>query len=193
MFSKGRGKPILERWLNKLDSCGCSNVIINTHYHAEQVHEFVQRFKPNNPMNIKCMHEYEILGTAGALMANRKYLHSKYNMLIHVDNDTSFDLEKLLYAHKYRPQECLLTMLTFNSEHPSECGIVSVDDRGIVREFHEKVANPPGNRANAAIYIFDQKLYNYLDHFNDEFFDFSVDVIQNYWAKFLLFTLISTS
>lgn len=184
---KVRGKPILERWLYKLAACGCSNVIINTHHHADQVHEFVQQFNSGTAMNITCSYEHEILGTAGSLMANRRSLCGKYNLLIHADNDTSFDLRELLDAHINRPQGCLLTMLTFNSECPSQCGIVSIDDRGIVREFHEKVTDPPGHRANAAIYVFDSELFDFLDIMNEAMFDFSVDVIPRLLGKIFAF------
>ena len=51
------------------------------------------------------------------------------------------------------------TMVTFTSEEPEKCGVVEVDEHNIVRGFHEKVDNPPGNQANAAIYAFDNRLF----------------------------------
>ena len=43
--------------------------------------------------------------------------------------------------------------MTFRSETPETCGIVELDAEGVVVGFHEKVANPPSNLANGAIYI----------------------------------------
>ena len=36
----------------------------------------------------------------------------------------------------------LTTMLTFETENPSQCGIVKVDKSGVVQAFYEKVRNP---------------------------------------------------
>ena len=48
-------------------------------------------------------------------------------------------------AHVNRPLGCVMTMMTFRTDDPSSCGIVELDDSGVVVEFHEKVENPPGN------------------------------------------------
>ena len=51
----------------------------------------------------------------------------------------------------------MITMLTFETDRPKQCGIVEVDELGIVKSFHEKVEHPPGNRANGAIYVFESE------------------------------------
>ena len=53
-------------------------------------------------------------------------------------------------------------MLTFTTNKPSSCGVVLVDSKGIVKEFHEKVKNPPSNLANGAIYVIDKEFINWL-------------------------------
>ena len=35
-----------------------------------------------------------------------------------------------------------MTMMTFRTDDPSSCGIVEVDENGIVIGFHEKVKTP---------------------------------------------------
>ena len=68
-------------------------------------------------------------------------------------------------------------MLTFNSHNPSSCGIVETDKRGVLKYFYEKVKNPPSNIANGAIYVFDSQFISWLKEQNQEFKDFSKDVI----------------
>ena len=51
-----------------------------------------------------------------------------------------------------------MTMLTFETDSPQTCGIVDRDNDMIVRNFFEKVNNPPSNIANGAIYIFESTL-----------------------------------
>jgi mannose-1-phosphate guanylyltransferase len=69
-------------------------------------------------------------------------------------------------------------MMTFRSETPKTCGIVELDTEGVVVGFHEKVANPPGNLANGAIYILSPELIHTLATEPHEVSDFSTEVLQ---------------
>jgi mannose-1-phosphate guanylyltransferase len=80
-------------------------------------------------------------------------------------------------AHRNRPVECLMTMMTFRTRHPEQCGIVQTDDRGVVTSFHEKIQNPPGNIANGGVYILSQDLVRQLAADFRFATDFSTQVI----------------
>ena len=49
--------------------------------------------------------------------------------------------------------------------------------------FHEKVANPPGNCANGALYAFDPSFLDYLNHMSPSPSDFSTEVIPSLLGK----------
>ena len=68
-------------------------------------------------------------------------------------------------------------MLTFNTKNPSECGIVETNSDGVVTSFHEKVPNPPCNKANGAVYVFDQELLEELAVLGAGISDFSTQVL----------------
>ena len=87
------------------------------------------------------------------------------------------DLRDFLTAHRERQEECLLTMLTFTTDNPSSCGIVEIDKQKVVRAFHEKIIRPPGNRANGALYAFEQDFLDHLNLMNQIPSDFSTEVI----------------
>ena len=73
-----------------LDSIECEKVIINTHYLAEQVNVFLDKYQQDNlDMSVIRDHEIELKGTAGTLMANLDYFNSCTGLLIHADNVTS--------------------------------------------------------------------------------------------------------
>ena len=55
------GEPLLGLWLKKLEEAGCEDVLINTHYLAEQVDDFIKNRK-SSAMTIQTVHEPE-LGT----------------------------------------------------------------------------------------------------------------------------------
>lgn len=62
------GRPMLGRILDQLRESGVGDVVVNTHYLANQVHEFVSHYNDNYPvMNIMISHEPEILDTGGGI------------------------------------------------------------------------------------------------------------------------------
>jgi hypothetical protein len=71
-------------------------------------------------------------------------------------------------------------MMTFRSETPKSCGIVELDHRGVVHGFHEKIENPPGNLANAAVYIIEPEVVNSLTALTGKEVDFSTEVIPRF-------------
>ena len=170
------GQTLLERWLENLEECGCSDVLVNTHYLADQVHNFLDK-RPDSTMRIKSSYEPKLLGTAGTLLANQSFFEGSTSMLIHADNATNFKLKELIDAHQHKPKECILTMLTFDTDTPESCGIVEIDQNNIVKSFHEKVKNPPGNRANGAIYAFDQELLDTINQLGTGTTDLSTQVL----------------
>ena len=175
------GKPLLGRWLDTLENLGCESVLINTHYLANQVCEFLESSRTYN-MEIQTTHEETLLGTCGTLLKNRNFFRET-SLLIHADNATSDDLTELVKMHKSKPSSCLLTMLTFATNKPAQCGIVELDENNVVIRFHEKVSSPPGNRANGAIYIFDEALFKALDGLHTPLKDFSTDALPHLLGK----------
>jgi mannose-1-phosphate guanylyltransferase len=170
------GKPLLGHWLSKLEAVGCEAVLINTHHLADQVEQFLTSW-PRTGMAIETAHEPELLGTAGTLMAHQAFFAGATGLLIHADNVMAADLSGLLLAHGQRPSRCVLTMLTFTTCTPSSCGIVETDATGVVNAFHEKVADPPGNKANGALYAFDADFLEFAKQMSRSPNDFSTEVI----------------
>jgi mannose-1-phosphate guanylyltransferase len=70
-----------------------------------------------------------------------------------------------------------MTMMTFRTQTPSSCGIVELDQHGVVAGFHEKVSNPPGNLANGAIYLLSAELMQWLRTLTPSPKDFSTEII----------------
>ena len=170
------GIPLLECWLQKLEAIGCSQALINTHYLAEKVEAFTEK-RHNSKMKVKTTYEHELLGTAGTLVTNKEFFKETTVLMIHADNATNTDMTKLLEAHTNRPRTCVMTMLTFETDRPKHCGIVEVDEHGVVKSFHEKVEDPPGNRANGAIYVFESEFIEEIVENLPESKDFSTEIL----------------
>jgi len=170
-----KGKPLLEIWLDRLTKAGIGPFLINTHYLSEQVEAFIK----SSPYRDQVTHVYEpeLMGTAGTLLNNIDFFQGKDGLLIHADNYCLADFSAFMKTHEQRPSECVMTMMTFQTDTPSTCGIVELDERGVVVGFHEKVANPPGNLANGAVYILSAELLKmvYSDFISIK--DFSTEVL----------------
>lgn len=176
-----RGRPLLEYWLRLLFETQVSRVLINTHYHADLVAAYVA----GSPWSdrIELSHEPRLLGTGGTLLANVPFLDGGPFLVAHADNLTSFHLQAFLAAHRARPEGTLITMMTFTTPDPQSCGIVTTDDRGVVNGFFEKVRNPPGNRANAAVYVFQPEVLEFIRSLSKTFVDLSSEVLPKFVGR----------
>ena len=170
-----KNKPLLGIWFERLVEAKIGPLLVNTHYLKDEVENFIEcnEFKGM----VTLVHEEILLGTAGTLIANLDFYENQDGLLIHADNYCLADFSAFQEAHLNRPPECLMTMMTFRTDSPTSCGIVELNEHGIVIDFHEKRQNPPGNLANGAIYILSAEL---LDILRIKLFfakDFSTEII----------------
>ncbi len=183
-------KPLLHIWLDKLEDLNFHSTLINTHYLSGKVYESIEAWGNKN-LRIYTTFEKNLLGTGGTLVKNLEFFRDSQGLIIHADNLTSDKLDHLLNAHENRPKGTLLTMLTFETSNPSECGIVEIDEKNIIKQFHEKVANPPGNLANGAVYAFSEDFIEYVFKMQKTIEDISNDLIPLLSNK--IFTYKTTS
>lgn len=180
-----QGKPLLEYWLDLLLNNGVERILVNTHYLPDVVRQFVAASSWRDSIDL--VHEDTLLGTGGTILANRKFFSDEPFMVAHADNLTRFDASAFINAHRNRPQEAVITMMTFDTDAPQTCGIVEQDARGIVLRFHEKSVSPPGKRANAAVYIFEPSILDFLESLNKKEIDLSLEVLPHYLGRMQCF------
>ena len=175
------GKPLLGYWLELLLTGAMERVLINTHYLPQQVHKFVSAspFKDK----IELVNEADLLGTGGTVFANRAFFGRASFLVAHADNLTTFNVKAFMARHATRPTHCAITMLAFRTDDPRTCGILELDEADVVKAFHEKVANPPGNLANAAVYIFEPEVVDYMATLNKNVIDLSTEVIPHFLGR----------
>jgi len=175
------GKPLLQIWLERLVEAGNEYFLINTHYLSSQVEEFVQSSDFSNKITLT--YEPELLGTAGTLLANIDFFQEQDGLLIHADNYCMADIREFMQAHHERPSDCIMTMMTFHTNDPTSSGIVELNPKDVVVNFHEKITNPPGNIANGAIYILSAAMLDELKQIKASVSDFSTEVIPQFLGR----------
>ncbi len=176
-----RGKPLLEYWLEFLIKEGLGPILINLHYLRKQVEDYINQTPYKS--HVKTVYEKKLLGTGGTMVANRDFLQGGTFMVAYADNLSKFNLQQFISHHENRPRYCQATMMTFKTPAPESCGIVELDEQGVVQAFHEKVKSPPSNLANAAVYLFEATIFNEFQKNLVYPIDISKDIIPQLLGK----------
>jgi mannose-1-phosphate guanylyltransferase len=174
-------QALLGIWFERLSQAGIGPFLVNTNYLAPRVRAYVATSPHSKQVTL--VHEDVLLGTAGTLVANLDFFEGQDGLLIHADNYCLADFCEFLRAHEERPSGCVMTMMTFRSENPSSCGIVEVAANGVVVGFHEKVASPPGNLANGAVYLLSAELLRTMANELRSATDFSTEVLPKFVGR----------
>ena len=149
-------KPLLVYWDELFEKHGINEVLINVHYLADQVQSFLKDYP-----RFTCIHEKELLGSAGTLYENQNFITSDEPFFIcYADNLTNTNLTDMLRFHI--ETQGLLTMKLFESSNPKACGIVTLDQKNKIIDFEEKPQNPKSNLANGGIYVTDKRIFNFI-------------------------------
>lgn len=176
-----RGRPLLEYWFNLLFQGPIARALVNTHAHASLVESYVRESIWADRLHLA--HEGVLLGTGGTLVANRDFIGAGSVLVAHTDNLSVFDPRQFIAAHAGRPSGTALTMMTFTAEQPESCGVVTTDARGVVTGFFEKVSNPPGSRANAAVYVMEAEVVRFAQSLGKPLVDLSTEVLPHFVGR----------
>lgn len=152
--------PILDFCLQQLVDSGVKEVIINTHYLSEQIEKYLESY--STTLKISLCYEESLLGTAGTLKKHFGKLASDDFIVMHSDNFFAHSMSNFVASHKKREVGVFGTLGTFETRSPENCGVLILNSDCTIREFHEKVSNPPSNLANAAIYLFTPEIEQFL-------------------------------
>ena len=140
---------MLEIWLALCRRYGISDVLVNTHAHAAAVRDFMTQWR--NGIRVTVVEEPELYGSAGTLLANRKWVQSEEKFWVfYADVLTNADLAAMLAFHD---GACAATLGLYSVPDPQRCGIATLDESSTVVSFVEKPAMPSGNLAFAGLML----------------------------------------
>ncbi len=93
------GKALLEILLDKLASCGFSNIWISVHYLSEQIEELIGSGEQYG-LTVNYIKENTPLGTAGAYLDLPKEFRKLDTLIVNADLVTNVDFAELLISHQ---------------------------------------------------------------------------------------------
>ena len=144
-------RPLLDIWLEAFDRAGVDEVLVNLHHLPDAVSRHIAA--RTGPPAVRTFFEPDLLGSAGTLIANRRWVEDEELFLAcYADNLTDFDLTTLIDTH--RGHGAIATLAVFHSEWPSAGGVVELDAVGRVIGFTEKPSEPVSDLVNAGMYAF---------------------------------------
>jgi mannose-1-phosphate guanylyltransferase len=148
-------RPLLDIWLDAFGRAGVDEVLLNLHHLPEVVRRYLAAYA-GRPA-VRMFYEPELLGSAGTLAANRRWVDGEEFFLVcNADNLTDFDLRLLVDAHLRH--DAIATLTVFHSTNPSAGGVVELDATGRVTGFVEKPSHPVSDLINAGMYAFHPSL-----------------------------------
>ena len=162
--------PLLAVWIELLARHGVTEVLINTHHHADQVERFLDRARSGTSMEIRTVYEPCLLGSAGTLRRNSRFIADDTDFIVaYADNLTNLNLAKMVDFHqRFRSMGGILTMGLIQAPDPRACGIVTLDEGGRIIRFVEKPQTPESDLANGGIYICGREIFDYLESSHDD-------------------------
>ncbi len=173
------GRPLLDIWIETCLNFNMAPIIINLCYLSEKVEEYLQ----SSPLYLKnkekfiLLYEEELQGTGGTLLSQEYILDKNTFFVAHADNLSFFSMQDFYTIHKNRPENCIITAMTFTTNTPKTCGIFDLDSQNIAKGFYEKVENPPSNLANGAVYFMEAQVFDILKQSDKTKPDISLDLL----------------
>lgn len=173
------GVPLLEIWIEKLVANGINHILVNSHYLPTCVESYLRDSQFKDFVEIR--HEECLLGTAGSLRFYSEWFDGHDAFVAHADNLTDFAFSDFKDAYTSRPDGFLGTMMLFDCDDPSSCGIVATGKDGNILQYWEKDPEAIGAKANAAVYIFSPEFFSVLEALQGS--DLSADIVPKIYSR----------
>ena len=181
-----KGKCLLEYWLDTLDVNKINEIFINICPQSlgEYIKYFIDDYQKKNNVSVTILNEEKLLGTCGTIIHHIHRFLGDELLVVHADNYIPEGINTFIQKHNAlasMDRQCLMSMLTFMTSQPEQCGIIEVDQDMIVQGFYEKSREAHGYKANAAVYLLKPTLLDAL--VNQTYSDISTELIPKLLGK----------
>ena len=133
--------------------------MINIHAHGDAVRGFIEKYKDG--LQVRLFEEAALLGSAGTIRANREWANTEPSFLVfYADVLTTANLNQMQAFHDSHGQ--IATIGVYEVPDPSRCGIVQLEENGLVRDFVEKPQGPVGNLAFSGLMLARPALLDFI-------------------------------
>jgi MurNAc alpha-1-phosphate uridylyltransferase len=164
------GITMLEHVILRFKAAGVKEIIINTHYLADQIKDFIELKK--FPLDIQFSHEDTILGTGGGLKKARWFFDGNPFLVHNSDVYSDIDLKSLINSHKKNNPVATLAVMKRETSRPLIFD-KSLRLTGFGKEPNIQKISSSSDITNkfgfCGIQIISPSFFTYLDQFEGEF------------------------
>lgn len=155
------GKPILQRHIEYYKRYNVTDIYVNLHHLPEKITSYFKE-GGNFGVDITYSYEEELLGTAGALNGFREQLKADGTFVVHYGDVLSeVNLKRMLTYHQEKGS--VATLAVHPTDRPQDSDIAVIDEEGrITGLYHKPGTLEHGNLGNAAFYLLEAKVLEYL-------------------------------
>lgn len=154
------GRPLIDWTLRWLNHSGVTECMINLHYLADKVRQFVGDGSQYG-LRVNYSYEPELLGTAGAVKKVAAFFDQPF-YVIYSDNFSQWDLKKLVDI--YEKHQPAATIAVHWREDVTQSGMVELDQNNRIFRLVEKpgMGNVTSHYVNAGFYYLNPRVLNYI-------------------------------
>ncbi len=166
--------PLMDYWLKIFEQANIDNILINLHHLTEKVEEHVKAYQ--GPVQVEIVFEEVLLGSLGTILANKQFFENDQSIVIcYADNFTNLNLQAMLDFHD--SHSFPFTMGLFETDQPTQCGIVEMDNNSLITYMEEKPKHPRSNLANAGVYVADTTVFHNMEYDGKTLLDIGYDLL----------------
>lgn len=161
-------RPVMEHLIGLLRRNGITDIIAAL---SRDSNEMIEYFGDGSRWGVKIRYsiESEPMGTAGAVKQARNMLDGRF-LVIHGDIITDFDLRSAI--NKHEKSSAIATILTAQTDEPTQFGLIDMDSSGNVTRILEKPKSEKAftNTVSTGIYILEPEAISCIPY--DKISDF---------------------
>ena len=155
-------KPILVHQIEALKKVGVSEIVLAINYNAEKMFSYLKEFEKDYNIKITVSKEDTPMDTAGPIGLAKSILKDAEDIFVfNADITCEFPLQDMLSFHKKHGKEG--TIATTQVKDPSRFGVIVTDENKKILKFVEKPKEFVGDRINAGLYIFSNKILDRIE------------------------------
>lgn len=148
-------KPFLAHLLDRLESWQVAEVVVNTHYLASLVQEWIVAY--TGPIKVTFSHEPNLLGTGGALRPIQQWLGDDPFWMINADIAWDADPESLMTAFEQSRGFCATWL-----ESKKGPRTVEMDFAGRITNYQSPTPGTPHTYTLCGVHLLSPKVLQYL-------------------------------
>ena len=150
------GKPILWHLMKYFSHFGHNDFILCLGYKGDKIKEYFQNNNENN-FNIKFLDTGINNNKSERLIQVKEHIDDEEFFVSYGDDLCNVNLDNLLQHFKSNSKIAILTAVKLKSPF----GIISINSDGVIEDFKEKPELE--HWMNGGFFIFNRKIFNYLD------------------------------